>query len=290
VSEGWPGDDHVHRWAELHMTGRPGGLVGAWLRATGTVARPLAKAGVPPNLLTIAALAAALAAVPLAGIDGWVGPAAAAAAVVVSGLLDALDGAVAVQAGRTTRVGFVLDSVLDRLADAGATVVEVRDDVLFELGDLLVPILLPEAWAVHGERVASQPGWYGADTLRLFRSAGQASPAARQQALARRAVLLPAAEALLDDVDVLLGPTAPFAAPELTPPIDTPEGEVESLFTGPFNVTGQPAVTLPAGLTADGLPFGVQLAGRTGADGPLLAAAARIEAVLGYVNPAPRVP
>jgi CDP-diacylglycerol--glycerol-3-phosphate 3-phosphatidyltransferase len=59
-----------------------------------------------------------LAAVPLALLDGWPGPAAACAAVVVSALLDALDGAVAVQAGRISRVGFLLDSALDRLTDA----------------------------------------------------------------------------------------------------------------------------------------------------------------------------
>jgi aspartyl-tRNA(Asn)/glutamyl-tRNA(Gln) amidotransferase subunit A len=171
-------------------------------------------------------------------------------------------------------------AIVDRLRDHGATVVEVDDAVLFELGDLLVPILLPEAWAVHGERVATDPGWYGPDTLRLFQAAGEADPADRDQALARRAELLPAAAALLDGLDVLLGPTAPYTAPELTPPIDTPEGEVEGLFTGPFNVTGQPALSLPAGRTDEGLPFGVQLVGRTGEDAALLAAAAWIERAL----------
>jgi Asp-tRNA(Asn)/Glu-tRNA(Gln) amidotransferase A subunit family amidase len=88
------------------------------------------------------------------------------------------------------------------------------------------------------------------------------------------------AEALLDGVDVLLGPAAPFTAPELTPPVDTAEGEVEGLFSGPFNVTGQPAVTLPAGRSDEGLPFAVQLVGRRGADASLLAACAWIEQVL----------
>lgn len=82
------------------------------------MARPIAKAGISPNFVTVAALVAALATVPLAMIEGWPGPAAACVALTMSGLLDALDGAVAVQAGRTTRVGFLLDSALDRLADA----------------------------------------------------------------------------------------------------------------------------------------------------------------------------
>ena len=117
-NRGKSGDEHLQAWADVHHTQPPGGLVGGWLRAVAAVARPLARAGVPADAVTVAALVAAVAAVPLAMVDGWVGPAAACLAVVVSGLLDSLDGAVAVQAGRTTRVGFLLDSTLDRLADA----------------------------------------------------------------------------------------------------------------------------------------------------------------------------
>ena len=118
VSVGRSGDEHLRDWAGLHRTETPGGFVGGWLRAAGAVARPLARAGISPNAVTVAALLFALAAVPLAFVDGWPGPAAACLAVTLSGLLDSLDGAVAVQAGRTTRVGFLLDSALDRLADA----------------------------------------------------------------------------------------------------------------------------------------------------------------------------
>lgn len=112
------GDEHVRDWAALHLTEPPGGFVGGWLKAAAAVARPLVRAGVSPNMVTVAALVMAVAAVPLAAIDGWVGPAAACLAIILSGLLDSLDGAVAVQAGRTTKVGFLLDSALDRLADA----------------------------------------------------------------------------------------------------------------------------------------------------------------------------
>jgi len=91
--------------------------VAGWVRASGAVARPLVRAGISPNTVTVAALVTALAAVGLALVPGWPGPAAACVAVIVSGLSDSLDGAVAVQAGRSTKVGFLLDSALDRLAD-----------------------------------------------------------------------------------------------------------------------------------------------------------------------------
>jgi amidase len=48
-------------------------------------------------------------------------------------------------------------------------------------------------------------------------------------------------------------------------------------FTAPFNVTGQPAVSMPLGRTRSGLPIGVQLVARRGADRVLLALAAAIE-------------
>lgn len=177
-------------------------------------------------------------------------------------------------------VAAVLQTALQRLRAAGAPTVGRDAAVLTELGALLDPVLRPQAWAVHGERVRSDPEFYGAPTLRLLRSCAEADPAAGTAALARRDELLGAAEALLDGVDVLVGPAAPFCAPELTPPIDTPDGELEGLFSGPYNVSGQPAVVLPAGRLADGRAVGLQVAARRGADAALLAACAWISAVL----------
>ena len=48
-------------------------------------------------------------------------------------------------------------------------------------------------------------------------------------------------------------------------------------FTALFNVSGQPAASVPAGLSAAGWPIGVQLAGRLLADGVVLAVSRQLE-------------
>jgi Asp-tRNA(Asn)/Glu-tRNA(Gln) amidotransferase A subunit family amidase len=54
--------------------------------------------------------------------------------------------------------------------------------------------------------------------------------------------------------------------------------QVEWAFTWPFNLTGQPAVSIPCGWTNDGLPLGLQPVVRRGADSLVLRVAAAIEA------------
>jgi Asp-tRNA(Asn)/Glu-tRNA(Gln) amidotransferase A subunit family amidase len=51
-------------------------------------------------------------------------------------------------------------------------------------------------------------------------------------------------------------------------------------LTYPWNATGSPAIALPCGLAEDGLPASVQLAGRPGDDGLVLAAGALLEFAL----------
>jgi amidase len=81
--------------------------------------------------------------------------------------------------------------------------------------------------------------------------------------------------------DVLLLPTVPFKATRLpAPDVSRKEYVAQSLGTfpntSPFNVTGHPAITVPCGM-ADGLPVGMMLVGRHGADALLLRAADAFE-------------
>ncbi len=58
-------------------------------------------------------------------------------------------------------------------------------------------------------------------------------------------------------------------------------------FTPLFNLTGQPAITIPAGIGSDGLPLSVQLVGRTGAEDVLYSLAGQIEAVAPWADRRP---
>jgi aspartyl-tRNA(Asn)/glutamyl-tRNA(Gln) amidotransferase subunit A len=77
--------------------------------------------------------------------------------------------------------------------------------------------------------------------------------------------------------DLLLTPTLPIAAfaagVEVPPGWPSPRWTSWTPFTYPFNLTQQPAVTVPCGSTADGLPVGLQIVGPRHADARVLAAA-----------------
>ena len=117
---GWTFEDYEAGWRAAHLLGeeaRPGGRLAAWyLRLPYALGAPLARAGVDPDLVTLAALWVAL----VAGWTATLGPGWAAAAGVLTlaaGIADSVDGAVAVLQRRTSVFGFVWDSTADRLAD-----------------------------------------------------------------------------------------------------------------------------------------------------------------------------
>jgi amidase len=102
----------------------------------------------------------------------------------------------------------------------------------------------------------------------------------RLQAASRRIV------AFWDDVDVLVTPTLALPPVPIGWTFEDTDGDAHHAFarqllftpfTPVFNVTGQPAVSLPLHRAADGLPIGVQLVGRPFAEATLVRLAAQIE-------------
>jgi len=110
--------DYLDRWQVLHggYDPRSSRLVGPWLGTIYALARPVAGMGVPPDAVTLLGVLVSGIVVGLCALGGrWV--VLAAVVVGASGVLDSLDGAVAVLTDRATRWGAVLDSVVDRVSD-----------------------------------------------------------------------------------------------------------------------------------------------------------------------------
>jgi amidase len=93
-----------------------------------------------------------------------------------------------------------------------------------------------------------------------------------------------AIDAWCGEADLCLSPTTGLVAPVVG--LGTSSGDPRADFdrfvpfatyTAPFNVAGRPAASLPVGLSDDGLPLGVQLAGRRGEDARVLAACHQLE-------------
>jgi amidase len=100
-----------------------------------------------------------------------------------------------------------------------------------------------------------------------------------------------------DGFDLLLTPTIAEPPPPLGHFTGTPEnplgglmkGAAFAMFAAPYNATGQPAITLPLGRSADGLPIGVQLVAAYGREDLLLRVASQVEQARPWANARPPV-
>jgi 2-dehydropantoate 2-reductase len=178
----------------------------------------------------------------------------------------------------TPEVGKAVRAALDTLAAAGWEIREIRAPWLDDLPrweHALAVIVASEAVEVHRSRDLSQ---YAAGTRAVLDFGRSVTPEQYVSAQADRAELTAAVGASLDGVDVLAGPTVGYCAPEQDPPFGVGDDSAEGRFTGPYNLTGHPALSLP--VPVQGLPIGLQLAGRRGGDQALLEVAAAAERLL----------
>ena len=114
-------EEYLAEWSRWHGGTDPAAsrLVHGWLSLAYALARTVAW--LPPLAATALGLVVALAAIgPAVAGGAWL--IAAGLLVGLSGLLDSLDGALALAGGRASRRGYVLDSAVDRLTEAGYAV------------------------------------------------------------------------------------------------------------------------------------------------------------------------
>lgn len=149
-------------------------------------------------------------------------------------------------------------------------------------------ILLAEAASVHVDRLRRNPDDIGADVLaRLLQ--GALTPATDYiKAQQARTVFNRRVADAMRDLDLLLAPTAPVAAPRIDEAsvemdgVSTPVLGLLPRLTRGFNICGVPVVSVPCGFTEGGMPIGMQLAGRPFEEATVLRAAHAYEQAAGW--------
>ena len=154
-----------------------------------------------------------------------------------------------------------IERVAAQLRDAGAMVEDVvlPDFALFIACGRV--ILAAEAFAIHEADLRARPGDYARFTMQRIVVGATLTAADLVQAFRLRRELTDAVDAALDRHDVLLTACALTAAPRFDA-VGDPMVTPLTVQTLPFNVSGHPALSVPAGVSAAGLPLSVQVVGR----------------------------
>jgi aspartyl-tRNA(Asn)/glutamyl-tRNA(Gln) amidotransferase subunit A len=194
--------------------------------------------------------------------------------------------------GPWPRIGVARDMFFAELDGEVAAAIERALGVLAGLGAPLRDVTLAvdddrtvfraESYAFHRPWVQSSPERYQAETLRRIRTGESVTAAdyiAWWQHLQR---LRRGVAAMFSDVDLIVTPTVAVPAPsfaeiEAKPETLRPRELVMMRNTRPFDIWGTPTLSVPCGTTRAGLPIGLQIAGRIGADAEVLRLGAAFE-------------
>jgi aspartyl-tRNA(Asn)/glutamyl-tRNA(Gln) amidotransferase subunit A len=165
-------------------------------------------------------------------------------------------------------VARVLDDTIATLKREGASIVTVDLPDQRQLTAASQIVLAVEAAAFHTRWMIERPQDYGPQVLMRLQN-GLAIPGVTYlEAMRWRGPALAAHLAATADVDVVLAPVAPTAAPTIADSDvgNAPDAEamIQRLtrFTRPVNYLGLPALAVPCGFTEAGLPVGLQIVGR----------------------------
>lgn len=201
----------------------------------------------------------------------------------------------------------ILIGVINKLSNAGSDTVEVAPDIGFpetwETWGEMIDIQIMSRQAGHLRFVSFLMGWSYRARTPLLQMVYPLSTDKYVQVLSRRDLLVTGFERFMSEWDVFICPVATRSAIEHYPPdairsnlpIYTRPVQVNghklNYFTAlgayatPFNVTGNPVVTIPVGYATNGMPIGLQLVGKRWQDYELLEIARIIDDVVGGYRP-----
>ena len=170
-----------------------------------------------------------------------------------------------------------LAGAVEAFKKAGAEIVDVTlPQSFFQASYDWVPLCAVEAAVAHVDTYPKQAGDYGPVLAGLLDTGLKLSGLDLQRLLLRRATLKGELDKLLASVDLLLLPVMERAVWSLEA-LAAGGREVEAVagrlrYTAPMDMSGHPTLTLPGGMTRDGVPTGFQIASRAFDEAAILAA------------------
>ena len=177
------------------------------------------------------------------------------------------------------------DAALEVFRGLGATVRPVTLPSLQQFDDTKKIIAVAELFTIHGQDLRTRPDLFGASLRYRIIAGGLVRAEEYIQAQRLRTELARAMQKVMATVDLLMLPTTePAGKLEPVPPA--------SLFTKlsfmtPFNVGGNPALSVCSGFAENGLPFSLQIAGRLFDDATVLRAGDAYEKATSWRNKRP---
>ena len=153
------------------------------------------------------------------------------------------------------------DESIGVLRELGASIVEIELPPLALYNATAYLIARSEEFAIHEKALRERPQDYGALARDRLTIGAYVRASDMVQAMRRRQMLVEATTAAMGGVDAILLPTAPDPAPRLGD-LAPYFGNQRPTYMRPFNLTGQPALSVCNGFDNAGLPLSLQIVGR----------------------------
>jgi len=156
-------------------------------------------------------------------------------------------------------------AAIDLLVANGAEIVELSMPWVGKGRPINFGVILPESVSIHEKMIAENADLYSPAVRKRIQSGFNVSAIEYVRAQRARQWFNHQMEESMKQVDVLITPSIPIQTPTIadcTPSPGNPgAGSELPMFTGVFDVTGQPSHSIPCGFTQNGMPIGMMITG-----------------------------
>lgn len=153
----------------------------------------------------------------------------------------------------------LFEEIVRDLTAAGARVRTMEMPELERAREALIAIVEPEASLIHRDLLRDQPAGFSEVTRGQLQAGLRISAVDYLNALQVRGRLRAEFQHAFGTVDAILSPSVPWVAPKEDPPVGGEDGVGEMMYSATCNLVGLPALSVPCGLTHEGMPTGLQI-------------------------------